>query len=560
MLYFIKLIILIFDKFILLCFIYLLLIFHVYITFYHDEKGKIFSYDKNSQHSLFNNLQVYGQINENTLTSGFDTGSYPIGIAVNPLTHKIYVANEYSNTVSVFDARTDKIEHTIKTGVFPYSIDINIFNNRVYVTNRGSNDISVIDGSTNLILDNINIGLSPVGIAIDPSSNYIYVTNIDSNSISIIDGISNKVINTINNITVPYGINVNPISKKIYITNIANSTITVIDSQKYTIIKDIQVEKAPVGIDIDIEKNLIFVTNYLSNSLSIINGTNHSIIKTIKVGTSPVGVQINPVSEKIYISNMQSNTVTVLNESTFNKIKDISVNPSLITENKFPFNEIPTNIKFPLMASYIAIDPLTNLTYVTNTASNTVSLINGKDDENIVRVQFKINPENAGFIECDGIRNSNHNTTMLIANETTTCKASADSGYTFNLWSGLVSSEENPLKFISNNYGTIIANFKPTLSFDQYIFLIGGIIGITSIILGWFFKGRQRRKFNKFMQIINENFNIHDNNNKDKIINEFEILRQNIFDSYKKGSLTDFQFDYLDKKILNYIEKISKLR
>jgi len=212
------------------------------------------------------------------------------------------------------------------------------------------------------------------------------------------------------------------------------------------------------------------------------------------------------------------------------------------------------------MASYIAIDPLTNLTYVTNTASNTVSLINGKDDENIVRVQFKINPENAGFIECDGIRNSNHNTTMLIANETTTCKASADSGYTFNLWSGLVSSEENPLKFISNDYGTIIANFKPTLSFDQYIFLIGGIIGITSIILGWFFKGRQRRKFNKFMQIINENFNIHDNNNKDKIINEFEILRQNIFDSYKKGSLTDFQFDYLDKKILNYIEKISKLR
>ena len=62
------------------------------------------------------------------------------------------------------------------------------------------------------------------------------------------------------------------------------------------------------------------------------------------------------------------------------------------------------------------------------------------------------------------------------------------------------------------------------------------------------------------MQIINENFNIHDNNNKDKIINKFEILRQNIFDSYKKGSLTDFQFDYLDKKILNYIEKISKLR
>ena len=47
---------------------------------------------------------------------------------------------------------------------------------------------------------------------------------------------------------------------------------------------------------------------------------------------------------------------------------------------------------------------------------------------------------------------------------------------------------------------------------------------------------------------------------KTKLSIRFDILRQNIFDSYKKGSLTDFQFDYLDKIILNYIEKISKIR
>jgi YVTN family beta-propeller protein len=533
----------------------------VNLSNYLNNEGKTFGYDENFQHSFVDNLLVYGQTNEDLITSGFDTGSYPIGIAVNPLSHKIYVADEYSNTVSVFNTITDKLEQTIKTGVFPYSIDINIFNNRIYVTNRGSNDISVIDGSTNLILDKINVGLSPVGITVDPSNNYIYVTNIDSNSISIIDGITNKVINTINNIPAPYGINVDPLYKKIYVTNIANSTITVIDNKKYNILKNIPVGRLPVGIDIDIEKNLMFVTNYLSNSLSVINGTNHSIIKTIGVGKSPVGVKINPVSKKIYISNMQSNTITVLNESNFNKIKDIVVNPSLITTtNEFPFNKVPTNIKFPLMASYIAIDPLTNLIYVTNTASNTISLISGKDDENIVRVNFKTNPENAGFIECDGIRNSNQNAAMIIANKTTSCKASADRGYSFKMWSGLESSLENPLKFTSNDYGTIIANFKPTLSFDQYIFLIGGITGFTSIILGWFFKGRQRRKFNKFMQIINDNFNTIDNYDKDKIIYKFEILRQNIFNSYKKGSLTDFQFDYLDRKILNYIEKISKLK
>ena len=80
-----------------------------------------------------------------------------------------------------------------------------------------------------------------------------------------------------------------------------------------------------------------------------------------------------------------------------------------------------------------------------------------------------------------------------------------------------------------------------------------------SVILGWFFKGRQRRKFNKFIQLINENVENIEIIDKDGITNRLETLRRNIFNSYRKGSLTDFQFDYLDKKLLNYIEKINKI-
>jgi YVTN family beta-propeller protein len=547
-------------KYFLLFFLYFILFSEYSFQNYQFSNASILDNFAKIKDKLFEKILVYGQLNGNSIVSGFNTGSYPIGIVLNPFTHKIYVANEYSNTVSVFDAKTDVLEQTIQTGIFPYSIDINLFNNRVYVTNRGSNDISVIDGSTNLIIDKINIGLSPVGVSVDPSNNWIYVTNIDSNSISVIDGITNKVINTINNISTPYGINVNPISKKIYVTNIANSSISVINSNNYHINKIIKVEKAPVGIDIDVENNLIFVTNYLSNSLSIINGTNDSIIKSIKIGESPVGVKINPISKKVYISNIQSNTVTVLNETNFNIVKKVIVNPSIITErNEFPF-KIPTNIKFPVMASYIGIDPLTNLIYTTNTASNTISLIDGKNDENIVRVNFQVNPENSGIIKCNGINDINQNNTIINTYTNNSCMAYPERGYTFNLWSGLIFSEDNPVKFSVKEYGKIIANFKPTLSLDQYIFLIGGITGFISIILGWFFKGRQRRNFNKFIQIINEKLNDKNILDKDNTINEFEKIRQNLLNSYKKGSLTDFQFDYLDKKILNYIEKLNKIK
>jgi DNA-binding beta-propeller fold protein YncE len=48
------------------------------------------------------------------IDSGIKVDSYPIGIAVNSATGKIYVANEFSNTISVIDESTDKIQELSK--------------------------------------------------------------------------------------------------------------------------------------------------------------------------------------------------------------------------------------------------------------------------------------------------------------------------------------------------------------------------------------------------------------------------------------------------------------
>lgn len=503
---------------------------------------------------------VQGQsTNTSKFISGFSTGSYPVGITINPFTGKIYVANQYSNTVSVFDAKTDKLVKTIPTGIFPYSIDSNQYNNRIYVTNRGSNDITVIDGATDSVIDNITVGKSPVQASVDQSSNMVYVSNIDSNSISVIDGITNEVTKTINGINAPYGISVNPLTSKIYVTNIGNSTVTVIDEDTSGFIKNIKVDNAPVGIDINEKKNMIYVTNYASNTVSIINGTTDKVEKTVTVGNAPVGIKINPVSEKIYISSIGSNTVSVINETGYNNIRNITVNPSSITERvEYPY-AIPTNIKFPLIASFVTLDPLTNLVYVTNTASNTLSLIDGVKDESIVRIGFETRPPNSGFIECNGIKNLNQNTTIITTDKEATCNATPERGYTFDSWSGLAINASNPLKFTSAEYGNVIANFRPTLSTEQYIFLIGGITGMSSVFLGWFFKGGQRRKFNKLIQITNKAIEDADVGDKTESIIKLENLRRDIFNTYRRGSLTDFQFDFLDKRLLNYINKISNL-
>ena len=108
-----------------------------------------------------------------------------------------------------------------------------------------------------------------------------------------------------------------------------------------------------------------------------------------------------------------------------------------------------------------------------------------------MKIQFinmDIQPSNAGFIECNGIRNTNQNTITIPINKTSYCNAIPERGYTFNSWSGLSFSEVNPIKLTFNEYGNMIANFRPTLSYEQYIFIIGGIIGIFSLSLVGFTK------------------------------------------------------------------------
>ena len=79
---------------------------------------------------------------------------------VNPVTNKIYVANSCGNgpsapafcntagTVTVIDGATNNTL-TVAAGNFPFGIALNPVTNKVYGTNDGDGTVTVIDGATN---------------------------------------------------------------------------------------------------------------------------------------------------------------------------------------------------------------------------------------------------------------------------------------------------------------------------------------------------------------------------------------------------------------------------
>ena len=495
---------------------------------------------------------------------GVAVDSYPIGVAVNPVTKKVYVTNEFSNTLSVISGVTDNIANTIAVGSFPYGVAVNPFNDRVYVTNRGSNTISVIDGPTNTELSNVVVGNSPVGIAVNPSSNWIYVANINSGTVSVIDGITNKVTGTIPVGKAPYGVAINPITNKVYVTNIESNTVSVIDGKTNRVYSTITVGKSPVGVSTNTRSNVIYVTNHLSNTVSVIDGRTSQVSATITVGKSPVGISTNPVTNKVYVTNIQSSTVSVIDGKANKVISTITVNPSLRRPQASgdPVLNMPILAKFPLIASLVAVNSVSNMIYVTNTGSDIVSIIDGNKDSVIVRVTFNVNPPNVGDLECNG-QPALSNASIRISNGTAiTCTANSSHGYSFSSWSGLIDgSAANPIRFIASQYGTLRANFKQTLSLEQYLAIILGPVSVISIIISWFFRNRQRKYLNKYLITISNTYDTLYKNGDSKhqeYLLRLDNVRKEVTQLYIKGRISDAHYNVLDKVISEYIGKANK--
>jgi YVTN family beta-propeller protein len=505
--------------------------------------------------------------------SGIDVNTFPIGIAVNPSTNKVYVVNEYSNTVSVIDTNTDTVKSTISLGNFPYGIDINPLNNRIYITNRGSNTVSVLDGSVDTKLHDITVGKSPVGIAVNPSANWIYVTNLDDGTMSVIDGITNEVIDIISVGKTPYGIAVNPLSNKIYVTDIITNTVTVIDGETNEISAKIPVGKKPTGLAIDIpdkkgENNRLYVANYDSDSVSVIDTVTNEVTNNItSVGDSPVGMAVNSISNKLYISNIASNTVAVIDTNNVSSetgaknnttiLKEIKVNPTLKTSysGEDSFVNIPADVGFPLLASQVTIDSFEDRVYITNTGSNTITIIDGKSNEVAVRLTFNINPPNTGEIRCNNLRVMSGNSTSYNRGQNLQCIATPERGYAFASWSDLANDlNDNPLILKVSEFGTLTANFRPTITPETYVFAIGGIVGATSVFLGWYYKYGQRRYVNRYLTRIESTYDTLHEKDKQQCIMQLQSIRRELVYLYKKGSLSDSHYNILDKKTADYIE------
>lgn len=299
----------------------------------------------------------------NTVIANVKVGKAPQGVVVSPDNNSVYVANAFSNTVSIINAQTNTVENTISAGTSPFSLAISSDGSTLYVSQYASTGaVTVIDlANGNSIKTITGISPYPFGIALSPDGTQLWVA---AGDIDRIDTASNNLLSPV---TVPSGCQAlafTPDGKKVYASGRYTGNITVVSTATEQVTKTIPISPKLFSLEfgaIAMKGQYAYVLvdvgqNNLHGWLVTINTTTDTVVKTDKwlfeAGDLPA---LLPNTPYLYISNFGSRKVTLFDTRTKTLVGDS------VTVGDSPYD--------------IAIAPNGTRAYVTEEFSNKVTVI-----------------------------------------------------------------------------------------------------------------------------------------------------------------------------------------
>src|SRR4029077_2431300 len=102
----------------------------------------------------------------------------------------VYVSNQAQRLILVINGQTNKVTAKIRVPFPPAGIAVNPLTDKVYVGRFRGHNVAVIDGKTNTVIATIGVAYDPLAVAVNPLTDTAYATG--RSAVSVISGRTNK--------------------------------------------------------------------------------------------------------------------------------------------------------------------------------------------------------------------------------------------------------------------------------------------------------------------------------------------------------------------------------
>ena len=318
-------------------------------------------------------------------------GSEPRAIAVNAKTGKAYVANEFSNDVTVVDGATQATTR-VAVGRRPQYIAVNTATNKVFVSNAQDASISVIDGATLAVQAYLVNGSGP--FLIDEAINRVYMARLgNADEVTYFDATADTWYTIATDSYSPVALALNPYTKRLFVANAASGDVRIVDTTSpsdYPPSVSVGVWSKPVAVGVNAATNKAYVATLDARGpIAVVDGNSNAATFLAPPGhlAGATSLVVSPWTNKVY--GGFANEVAVLDgatdaltyvptgpvvalalDATSNVVYALTSTGSVVAIDGA--TNATTTYPIPAGGKAIAVDPVANRVYVAGTSGVTV--------------------------------------------------------------------------------------------------------------------------------------------------------------------------------------------
>jgi YVTN family beta-propeller protein len=225
-------------------------------------------------------------------------GGDPQQIAVHDGTGRIYVANAWTNDISVIDARDLELIGTLPTGLRPAAVAVDE-QGRVYVANSESNNVAVLEGESSALRAVVPLAMMPLGMAVDAGSGNLYVANASTNSVFVVRGA--RVVAKIAVGLHPFQVAVGPEGEHLFVLNHVSGDLSRVSLRKPDDSETVGIGARPQGLALSGIMDQLYASDLVVGlgSQRLLRRT--ELLTTYGSTVSPVEIQLDPQRERAYM-------------------------------------------------------------------------------------------------------------------------------------------------------------------------------------------------------------------------------------------------------------------